>query len=123
MTSCSSCGCDLTEEDAIEFHGKILCEDCYIEESNPPKPCDPLAVASAVTLRKQLGQTGEQGLSEQQKKIYHHIMREGKTTMAEIAAALGLMPDVLESEFTVLRHCELIRAHREENGKVYITLW
>ena len=122
MTQCSSCGCDLIEGESIDFHGKILCEDCYMEESNPPKACDPLAVHSALSVRKQMGQTGADGLTAQQKKIYHFIMEKRKVTKQEIEKALNLKPEVLESEFAVLRHCELIRAHKE-GSNVYITIW
>jgi hypothetical protein len=122
MTQCSSCGCNLTEEEAIQFRGKTLCEDCYMQESNPPKACDPLAVASAVSLRKQMGQRGADGLTEQQKKIYHLIMERRKITRQEIQQTLNLTPKVLESEFATLRHCELIRAHKE-GSNVYLTIW
>ncbi len=122
MKRCSSCGCDLTDEEAIESGGKILCEECYMEASNPPKACDPLAVASAVSLRKQMGQKGAEGLTEQQKKIYLLIMERRQITREEIQQTLNLTPDVLESEFATLRHCELIRAHKE-GSNVYLTLW
>jgi predicted HTH transcriptional regulator len=93
-----------------------------MEESNPPKACDPLAVASAVSLRKQMGQKGAEGLTEQQKKIYLLIMERRQITREEIQQTLNLTPDVLESEFATLRHCELIRAHKE-GSNVYLTLW
>ena len=102
--------------------GKILCEDCYIYESDPPKACDPLAVASALSVRKQLGQSGAEGLTERQKKIYLIIEEKGKATKEELVEALNVKSEVLESEFAVLRHCELVRAQKED-GKVFITKW
>jgi len=35
---------------------------------NPPKACDPMAVSSALSVRKQLGQSGASGLTELQQK-------------------------------------------------------
>ena len=122
MTQCSRCGCDLNEEESIDFQGKILCEDCYMYESNPPKACDPLAVASALSVRKQLGQSGAEGLTERQKRIYQIITQKGKVTREELAEELNVKPEVLESEFAVLRHCELVRAQKE-NDKVYLIKW
>jgi predicted HTH transcriptional regulator len=93
-----------------------------MEESNPPKACDPLAVASALSVRKQLGQTGADGLTAQQKKIYMLFMEKVKITRKDLAATLNLEPEVLEAELATLRHCELIRAHKD-GSSVYITLW
>ena len=119
---CSRCGCILKEEERVDFQGKPLCEDCYMYETNPPKPCDPLAVASALSVRKQLGQSGAEGLTEQQKKIYRIIEEKGKITKQELATTLNVKPEVLETEFAVLRHCELVRAHKD-GGVVYLTKW
>jgi predicted HTH transcriptional regulator len=106
----------------MDFQGKILCEDCFMYESNPPKACDPLAVASALSVRKQLEQTGTEGLTERQKKIYQLIEQAGKVTKNELALALNVTPELVEAEFAVLRHCELLRAQKE-SGRVYFTLW
>ena len=122
MTQCSRCSCVLKEEEGIDFQGKILCEDCYMYESNPPKACDPLAVASALSVRKQLGQSGTEGLTERQKKIYQIITEKSKITKQSLVNMLNVRTEVLESEFATLRHCELVRAQRE-GDKVYLTKW
>jgi hypothetical protein len=122
MTQCSRCGLDLKEGENVSFQGKVLCEDCYMYESNPPKACDPLAVASALSIRKQAGQEGGDGLTEQQKKIYYTIEEKGKVTKEELASALNLKPEQLEAEFAVLRHCELVRAYKQ-GSIVYLTKW
>jgi hypothetical protein len=119
---CQRCKVPLKEGDPYDIHGKILCEDCYIFETNPPKGCDPLAVSSALSIRKQLGQSGISGLTELQQKIYKTIEENGKITKEELAKTLNIKPDQLEQEFAFFRHCELIRAFREES-KVYFTKW
>jgi hypothetical protein len=91
-------------------------------ESNPPKTCDPLAVASALSTRKQMGQSGAEGLTDQQKKIYHIIEQKGRITKQELTAELNFKPEVLEAEFATLRHCELIGAQKE-GSTVYLTKW
>ena len=119
---CKRCGVDLREGESYELHGKQLCEDCYMYETNPPKACDPLAVASATSIRKELGQSGAAGLTERQKQIYNLIVQKGQITREELRQKINIKPEELESEFAVLRHCELIRAFKERD-KVYLTKW
>lgn len=66
---CDRYGSFLKENESYDFNGNVLCEDCYFYETNPPKACDPLAVSSATSIRKELGQSGTAGLSEMQRKI------------------------------------------------------
>jgi hypothetical protein len=99
-----------------------MCEDCYIYLTNPPKACDPAAVASALSVRKQLGQSGTAGLTEMQQRIYGVIEKRGKITKEDLLTMVGLKPEELEQQFAVLRHCELVRAFKE-GRKVYLTKW
>jgi hypothetical protein len=119
---CERCGLILKEGEGYDFHGKVLCEDCYIYETNPPKACDPMAVSSALSVRKQLGQSGTSGLTELQKQIYRVIEEKGKISKEELSKIVGLKPEKLEQQFAILRHCELIRATKEDD-KVYLTKW
>jgi hypothetical protein len=119
---CERCGLLLKEGESYDFHGKVLCEDCYIYESNPPKACDPMAVASALAVRKQLGQSGTAGLTELQKKIYNVIEERGKITKEELLKIINIKSEELERQFAILRHCELIRGFKE-GDKVYLTKW
>jgi len=119
---CERCGLLLKEKESYDYHGKAFCEDCYIYVTNPPKACDPMAVASALSVRKQLGQSDTSGLTELQKKIYHTIEEHGKITKEELLAILKIKPEELEQQFAFFRHCELIRAFKE-GDKVYFTKW
>ena len=67
---CEVCRAPLQENQVGNFQGKVLCEDCCFDLMNPPKVCDPLAVSSTLSVRKQLGQTGTDGLTDLQKQIY-----------------------------------------------------
>jgi hypothetical protein len=119
---CERCGVLLNEGDNYDFHGEMICEDCYFYLTNPPKACDPLAVASALAVRKQLGQSDASGLTELQQKIYQTIEEHGKITKEELLVILNIKPEELEQQFAFFRHCELIRAFRE-GDKVYFTKW
>jgi hypothetical protein len=119
---CDRCGAPLKEGETYDFHGKNLCEDCYMYITNPPKACDPLAVASATSIRRELGQSGTAGLTELQKQIYSIIEQRGKITKEELIRIIDIKPEELEAQFAILRHCELIRAFKEAD-KVYLTKW
>jgi len=119
---CERCNSLLKEGELYDLHGKVLCEDCYMYETNPPKACDPMAVASALSVRKQLGQTGCSGLTELQQEIFNTIEKYGKITKEELIKILNIKPEQLEQEFAFFRHYELLRAYREE-GKIYFTKW
>ena len=112
----------IKEEESYRLSGKVVCEDCYMYETNPPKACDPLAVASALSVRNQLGQSGNSGLSELQQKIYRVIEEHGKITREGILKILNIKSEELEQQFATLRHCELVRAFKEGN-EIYFTKW
>jgi hypothetical protein len=119
---CERCNLSLKEGELYDLHGKVLCEECYMYETNPPKACDPMAVSSALSVRKQLGQSGSSGLSELQQKIYSAIEKYGKITKEDLIKTLNVKPEQIEQEFAFFRHCELLRAFRED-GKIYFTKW
>jgi hypothetical protein len=122
IMQCDRCGLDLKEGEGYDLNGKCLCEDCYMYETNPPKACDPLAVSSALSVRKQLGQSGSSGLTELQQKIYNTVEKYGRITKEDLVKTLNVKPEQLEQEFAFFRHCELLRAFRED-GKIYFTKW
>ncbi|TYO97351.1 hypothetical protein [Desulfallas thermosapovorans] len=117
---CAKCQEEIPAGEEMQLHGQTLCEDCFIIAVQPPKTCDVAAVHSAVTHRKQLGQTGTEGLTELQKKIYEFVKEKGKVTRPEIARHFDLKDWELERNFTVLRHCELLKGTKVDNT-IYIT--
>jgi hypothetical protein len=119
---CDRCCLDLKEGEGYDLNGKYLCEDCYMYETNPPKACDPIAVSSALSVRRQLGQSGSSGLTELQQKIYDTVEKYGRITKEDLVKTLNVKPEQLEQDFAFFRHCELLRAFRED-GKIYFTKW
>jgi len=118
---CAKCREEIPAGDEMQLHGQTVCEDCFIIAVQPPKTGDVAAVQSAVTHRKQAGQTGTEGLTELQKKIYEFVKEKGKVTRPEIAERFDLKDWELERNFAVLRHCELLKGTKE--GKtIYITI-
>jgi len=108
------------DDEKFDYYGETLCEDCYMAALQPPRPCDPGAVSSALNTRRQLGQSGTQGLTELQKKIYEYVKERGKVEREELPKVFNLHPREMEVQFAVLRHCELIRGFKD-GDKIYIT--
>ncbi len=44
------CGAGIKDNQAIQIHGKIVCENCYIDLAAKPKTCEPWAVYSGRNL-------------------------------------------------------------------------
>ena len=119
---CSQCNAAIPADEEIQHRGQILCEDCYIERLEPPKTCDVAAVHSAKQARQQAGHEGSDGLTAPQKAVYEFVRASGLVTHQQIMDQLQLSRPQLDRIFATLRHCELLRACRQE-GQVYVTLW
>lgn len=116
---CQRCQRDIPESEGFKYLGEILCDDCYIDAISPAKPCDPWAVYLATRARESSGLKGEEGLTPFQKEIYEFIKNNGKVTVAQIMTDFNITQSDLESLVATLRHCELVRGHKEGN-KVYL---
>ena len=116
---CARCKQTVPEGESYNYYGKTLCEDCYIQAIEPPRTCDVAAVHAAKTHREMFGQTGTEGLTEQQKNIFEYVKKQNKATKPELISTFGLSALELERLIAVLRHCELIRARKIEN-EIYI---
>jgi predicted HTH transcriptional regulator len=119
---CERCKDTIASGEEFNFRGQTLCEDCYIGAIQPPKTCDVAAVHAAKKHREATGQTGVEGLSELQKKIYHYIENNDKVTKEQLATAMKIPPWELEKQFAVLRHCELVKGKKDGNN-VYLVLF
>lgn len=81
------------EGESCEFNGKIICENCYMYETSPPKTCDLLAVSAALSIWKQLGQSGIAGLTELHERIYSGIEKKIKITKEELLLTVNFKPE------------------------------
>ncbi|ATW28883.1 hypothetical protein DCMF_24790 [Candidatus Formimonas warabiya] len=118
---CEKCRAEIPEGEEMRLHGKIVCEDCYVIGVQPPKTCDVAAVHSAKMHRQMSGQTGTEGLSDVQKSIYEFVKLKEKVTKDQLAEHFNLPLAEIERQFTVLRHCELLKGTKEGNA-VYIVV-
>lgn len=119
LAKCERCGREVPEDECIEDAGQVICEGCYMEGHQRIKICDPWAVRSKTIFRKQFGLEGTEGLTDLQKKIYEFVRSRGGATGEEIAREFCLSPQETENQFAILRHCELVKGQKREDG-VYV---
>jgi hypothetical protein len=119
VLQCDRCGREITEDESYEHLGQTLCDDCYLDARQSVKACDPWAVYLAGHTRESSGLSGTEGLTDLQKSIYDFVQSKGKVTPEEIAGHFGLSESELQSQFSILRHCELVKGQKEAD-RVYI---
>lgn len=111
--SCTKCGASLQDEEPREYLGQVLCEDCYMEALSPLRTCDPWAVYTAKSLKDL---PGGLNLTPRQQQLFDLIKERGEVSKPEAARLLGLSEDELQREFAVLRHLEMLRACKKDEG-------
>jgi hypothetical protein len=116
---CSHCRESIAPGEEREFHGRLLCEDCYMDALSPARTCDPWAVHSAKSFQKEAGQTT---INPTQARILEYLEQTGGVEFPRIVERLQIKPSDLEREIAALRHMEKIRAEMRE-GKKVIRLW
>ncbi len=111
---CQRCGAEVQEP--FTLRSMQLCEDCYMDLLSPLKSCDPWAVHNARSSMKE----GEQTLLPVQQQILDAVASHGAATAESLAEELGIDPRELERQFAILRHMELLRGFKGEDGKRYL---
>ncbi len=119
---CSKCQEVIPEGDEMNYMGRTLCEDCYIDAVSLPKTCDVAAVQGAKVARRMAGHQGTDGLTDLQKAIYEYVKAEGKVTQKDLMVEFK-MTDEQEWRrvFAPMRHCELLKGTLID-GSVYIVV-
>ena len=116
---CNRCSSAISMDDSYQHLGETLCEDCYIDIRYPAKACDPWAVYIATKSRETLGLKGTAGLTELQKAIYEFVMGKGKVTREQLIENFELTETELQTQLAILRHCELVKGHKE-GDRIYL---
>ncbi|MCX5888568.1 MAG: hypothetical protein NTY36_03850 [Deltaproteobacteria bacterium] len=111
--SCTKCGASLQDEEPREHLGEVLCEDCYLEALSPLRTCDPWAVHTARSLKDL---PGGLTLTPRQQQLYDLVKEQGEVPKQEAARVLAVSEDELQREFAVLRHLEMLRACKKDEG-------
>lgn len=117
---CDKCKDTINEQESKELHGRILCEDCYMDALSPARMCDPWAVHSA----KSLTDKSESGLeiNKTQEKILRILEENGGLEIGTLLEKLKIKTSDLERELAALRHMEKVRGALKD-GKKIMRLW
>lgn len=107
--NCSRCGRQLTEDNAYNFQGRPICEDCMMDAGLSPHECDPWATYVDEADRLRHGVKGSAGLTETGTRIYTFVKEKGKATRPEVSTAVGLSETELDEQLTSLMHNELVK--------------
>jgi hypothetical protein len=118
--NCDKCGDVIDHGEEREFHGRTLCEDCYMDALSPARACDPWAVHSAKSFMKETGK--EHDLNPTQNKILEILRESGGVELKILVERLQMKPSDLDRELAPLRHMEKIRGQLRD-GKKLIRLW
>jgi hypothetical protein len=117
MSKCEKCGGSIEAEEAYEFAGESLCEDCYLEKRAKPVTCDPWAVYGARNTKGQAPQ-----LTDIQGRILDLIKTDGPLDASEICGRLGISEAQFQNNFSTLRHMELAKGFKD-GDKICYTLF
>ncbi len=117
---CEKCGDIIESGEERELHGRILCEDCYMDALSPSRACDPWAVHSAKSFMKEGGKEPELTLT--QSRILEILQETGGVEPWVLVERLQVKPTDLEREIATLRHMEKVRGELRK-GKKIIRLW
>ncbi len=118
---CNKCQTEIEPDEEKNHQGRVLCEDCYLEEISRVRVCDPWAVYCATSTERHCGPAA---LTPIQRQILEVLEKEKSLEPADLLQALGgqlTMPQ-LEQEFAALRHLEKVRGEKVGN-KVVVRLW
>ncbi|MDW7709624.1 MAG: hypothetical protein SCH98_04055 [Deferrisomatales bacterium] len=112
---CERCGTEMGAGEALAHGDRKLCEDCLMDVLSPAMACDPWAVKLAKGAIESGPPPELQGL---EKALFDAVRERGRVPKEQAAPLLGVRPTELERAFAVLRHMELLRGQRREDGGV-----
>ena len=119
---CDRCHAKIEPGEEKQHLGQTLCEDCYMDELSPVKPCDPWAVHSAKSFEKHAESAPI--LTPIQSEILSVLKETGGIEPQELLGKLTakLTQKDLDREFAALRHMEKARGEKRGDRVVW-RLW
>jgi len=117
---CERCKAVIIEGEEKELHGKMFCEDCYMDILSPVKACDPWAVHSAKTFLKEQGRKLQ--FNQLQQKILELLREQGPIEPGKLSEHLQAKAADIERELASLRHMEKVRGELSD-GKRLVRIW
>lgn len=116
---CDRCNKDIEPGEEMDWYGRQLCEDCYMDMLSPTRPCDPWATMTAKSA-SQLGGDEEYLTADQQAIL--DVLQSGPISMENLARKTGLELPRVERELATLHHMEKVGAKIKDGRKMF-QLW
>jgi len=114
---CEKCNKQIKQGDEMNYEGKTMCEDCYIDMLSPTRICDPWAVYTAKSF------SGKDAVfNTSQTKILKILKETGGVEFPVLAEMLQMELAEVKREFATLRHMEKARGEMRDN-KTVLCLW
>jgi hypothetical protein len=114
---CKKCNKQIKQGDEMNYNGKTMCEDCYIDTLSPTRTCDPWAVYTAKSF------SGKDAVfNAAQTKILKILKETEGVEFSVLVEMLRMEPDEVKREFATLRHMEKARGEMRDN-KTVLCLW
>ena len=114
---CEKCNKQIKQGEEMNYKGKTLCEDCYIDTLSPTRTCDPWAVYTAKSF------SGKDAVfNAAQTKILKILKETGGVEFSVLVEMLRMEPDEVKREFATLRHMEKAQGEMRDCKTVFC-LW
>ena len=117
--SCDRCGKTISGDEIYHHAGSVLCEDCCMNAMSPARACDPWAVYTAKSFRKE---NAEEILTDRQKAIIDILGETGGIAIEQLAQRLSTPMPELERDIATLRHMEKLKGQMRDGHKILV-LW
>jgi hypothetical protein len=117
---CDKCQTRIEAGEEKSRNGRVLCEDCYLDDVSQVKVCDPWTVYCAKSLEQHSG--SPPALTPLQAEIMQVLTETGSMQVEALLERFNLTLPQLETEFAALRHMEKVRGERRDE-RIFITLW
>ncbi len=112
---CERCKKDVPEVEIMDYQGRPICEDCVMTLMSPSQACDPWAVKCA-TGSLSSKEDSVDALHGHEKALYGLVMERGRIPREEAPSLLNLTEDEVKRAMTTLRHMELLRGEKRDDG-------
>jgi DNA-directed RNA polymerase subunit RPC12/RpoP len=99
---CFKCSKEFDDNEMLNYEGRLVCEDCYLDIMSMPKVCDPWAVHAAKKHKNSK-------LTELQENILKILKENPPLTIEEICNMLNISQEDFRRNFATLRHLELAK--------------
>ena len=114
-SQCDKCGGLVPADECVTHGSQNVCEDCAMDLLSPAKACDPWAVKMASS-SFETEADAVATLKGLERKLYDLVSTNGRVPFEELPGRLEVSRSELDRAVATLRHMELVRGQRRDDG-------